>query len=68
MERLDWTINPYNDDKVMGSCALFGMMNLKGERFSSKIPIHAISVMRERYNGLGGGFACLLYTSPSPRD
>ncbi|MCX8170896.1 MAG: hypothetical protein N3E47_02830, partial [Candidatus Bathyarchaeota archaeon] len=47
----------YNDDKIFSSCALFGMINLAGERFASKEPVHAISSMRERGNGLGGGFA-----------
>lgn len=49
--------NPYGDDKVIDSCSLFGMMNLKGKRFPSKDPVRAISNMRERGNGLGGGFA-----------
>jgi glutamate synthase domain-containing protein 1 len=56
---LNWTRvnNIYNEDKVIDSCGLFGMMNLKGERFSSKDPVRAISNMHERGNGLGGGFA-----------
>ncbi|MGD0329753.1 MAG: glutamine amidotransferase family protein [Nitrososphaeria archaeon] len=33
------------------------MMNLKGERFSSKDPVRAIANMHDRGNGLGGGFA-----------
>ncbi len=49
--------NPYGDDKVMGACSLFGMMNLKGKRFSSRDPVKAISNMHDRGNGLGGGFA-----------
>lgn len=49
--------NPYGDDKVIDSCSLFGMMNNRGKRFSSKDPVRAISNMRERGNGLGGGFA-----------
>jgi len=49
--------NPYGDDKVIDSCSLFGMMNVKGKRFPSKDPVRAISNMRERGNGLGGGFA-----------
>jgi glutamate synthase domain-containing protein 1 len=49
--------NSYNDDKVIEGCSLFGMMNLKGERFSSKDPVRAIANMHDRGNGLGGGFA-----------
>jgi len=49
--------NPYGDDKVIDSCSLFGMMNTKGERFSSSNPVRAIANMHERVNGLGGGFA-----------
>ncbi|MGB9960159.1 MAG: class II glutamine amidotransferase [Candidatus Bathyarchaeales archaeon] len=49
--------NPYGDDKVSDACALFGMLNVKGLRFPSTDPVNAISKMRERENGLGGGFA-----------
>jgi len=49
--------NKYNDDKIFEGCSLFGMMNLKGERFSSKDPVRAITNMHDRGNGLGGGFA-----------
>jgi glutamate synthase domain-containing protein 1 len=49
--------NPYNDDKLIEACALFGMMNLSGRRFGVKDPLKAISNMRERSNGLGAGFA-----------
>ncbi len=41
----------------MDACALFGMLNVKGLRFPSTDPVNAISKMRERENGLGGGFA-----------
>lgn len=49
--------NPYNEDKVIDACGLFGMMDLTGKRFSSKNPVKAISNMHERGNGLGGGYA-----------
>jgi glutamate synthase domain-containing protein 1 len=49
--------NKYSEDKVIEACSLFGMMNLKGTRFSSKDPIKAIQNMHDRGNGLGGGFA-----------
>jgi glutamate synthase domain-containing protein 1 len=49
--------NPYGEDKVVDACSLFGMMNLKGKRFSSRAPVRAIANMHDRGNGLGGGFA-----------
>lgn len=49
--------NPYNDDKVISACSIFGMMNTTGERFSGKDIITAIANMHVRGNGLGGGFA-----------
>lgn len=44
-------------DKIISSCALFGVINLDEERFGSADPVRAISLMRERGNGLGAGFA-----------
>jgi len=49
--------NPYDDDKVIAACALFGMMDTSGRTFSGGDVITAISNMHERGNGLGGGFA-----------
>lgn len=49
--------NPYGDDKVFDACAIFGILNVKGLKFSFRDPVRAISTMRERENGLGGGFA-----------
>ena len=76
--------NPYNDDKVMSACSIFGAIDTSGQVFSGDGVIKAIANMHNRSNGLGGGFAvygiypqyaqyyafhiCLLYTSPSPRD
>jgi len=57
MKDLNRVNNPYGDDKVINACSLFGMMNLKGERFSSRDPVKAIANMHDRGNGLGGGFA-----------
>lgn len=57
MKNLSKTNNPYNDDKAFDGCSLFGMMNLEGTRFSARDPVKAIANMRERGNGLGGGFA-----------
>ncbi len=50
-------ISPFGDDKDFAGCAIFGMMNTDGKRFSSKDPVKAITNMHDRGNGLGGGFA-----------
>jgi len=57
MKDLTKVNNPHGDEKVFDACSIFGMMNLKGERFSAKDPIKAIANMHDRGNGLGGGFA-----------
>jgi len=49
--------NPYNDDKVIDACSIFGAMDTSGKRFSGKGVIKAIGNMHDRGNGLGGGFA-----------
>jgi glutamate synthase domain-containing protein 1 len=49
--------NPYNDDKVIDACSLFGAMDTSGKRFSGEGVIRAIANMHDRGNGLGGGFA-----------
>lgn len=54
---MKWVANPYNDDKVISNCALFGCINLNGRVFSGHIIIRAIANMHVRGNGLGGGFA-----------
>lgn len=38
-------------------CAISGIFSKKGKRFSGERIIHSISVMHDRSNGLGGGFA-----------
>ena len=43
--------------KIPSGCAVFGAMNESGEKFSGEMIIDGISVMHERANGLGGGFA-----------
>lgn len=45
------------DYKVSSSCGVVGIINESGERFSGTQIINAIACMRERSNGLGGGFA-----------
>ncbi len=49
--------NPYNDDKVVDACSIFGTMDTSGRRFSGEGVIKAIANMHDRGNGLGGGFA-----------
>lgn len=45
------------DDKDFSGCSIFGMINVRGERFNGEPSIAAIANMKERSNGLGGGFA-----------
>ncbi|MBC7253356.1 MAG: glutamine amidotransferase family protein [Actinobacteria bacterium] len=47
----------FRDDKEFSGCSIFGMMNVRGERFNGEPVITAIANMKERSNGLGGGFA-----------
>jgi len=49
--------NPYLEDKVFANCSIFGMMEMRGRPISGDPVIEAISSMRERSNGLGGGYA-----------
>lgn len=57
MKNLSQISNPFNDDKVIASCGLFGMMSLEGRTFSGKDILKAIANMHIRGNGLGGGLA-----------
>jgi len=57
MKNLSQISNPFNDDKVIANCGLFGMMSLEKNTFSGSDIIKAIANMRVRGNGLGGGFA-----------
>ena len=57
MKDLNKIQNPYNSDKVIDACSIFGMMDTSGRRFSGAGMIKAIGNMRVRGNGLGGGFA-----------
>jgi glutamate synthase domain-containing protein 1 len=47
----------FRDDKDYSGCSIFGMMNVRGEKFNGEPMITAIANMKERSNGLGGGFA-----------
>ncbi len=44
-------------EKMRSACGLSGIMDESGERFSGEEIISSISVMQERSNGLGAGFA-----------
>lgn len=57
MKNLSQISNPYNDDKVIAACGLFGMMSLEGRTFSGKDIMKAIANMNIRGNGLGGGLS-----------
>jgi glutamate synthase domain-containing protein 1 len=43
--------------RIPSGCAISAIMNRKGERFSGERIIRSISLMHDRSNGLGGGFA-----------
>jgi len=43
--------------RIPSGCAISGILNRKGKRFSGKDIIKSIALMRDRSNGLGGGFA-----------
>jgi len=45
------------DYRVASGCAVVGIMNQDGKKIDGSAVISSISVMRERSNGLGGGFA-----------
>ena len=49
--------NPYDDEKVIDACSIFGAMDRSGRRFSGEGVIKAIANMHDRGNGLGGGLA-----------
>ena len=57
MKELNRIQNPYQDDKVIDACSIFGAMDTSGKRFSGRGVIRGIANMHDRGNGLGGGFA-----------
>ena len=57
MKNLTGINNPYNDDKVIDACSIFGAMDRSGRCFSGDGVFKAIANMHDRGNGLGGGFA-----------
>ncbi len=47
----------FRDDKDFSGCSIFGIMNVRGQRFNGEAAMTAITNMKERSNGLGGGYA-----------
>jgi len=47
----------FRDDKDFSGCSIFGMMDTRGGKVDGGPIIRAIANMKERSNGLGGGFA-----------
>ncbi len=45
------------EEKIMSGCAISGIFDKKGRRFSGEEIIKSIALMHDRSNGLGGGFA-----------
>jgi len=43
--------------RIPSGCAVFGIMNESGQRFDGSKVLDGISMMHDRSNGLGGGFA-----------
>ena len=43
--------------RIPSGCAIAGVISRSGERINGKVIVDGISAMRERSNGLGGGFA-----------
>ncbi|MCK5594784.1 glutamine amidotransferase family protein [bacterium] len=44
-------------EKLISGCSVAGIMNESGRKISGEAIIRSIAVMRERSNGLGGGFS-----------
>ncbi|MDD3927040.1 MAG: hypothetical protein PHT33_10345 [bacterium] len=57
MKDLGAISNPYNEHKVVSNCSIFGFINRNGSPVSGSVAAGAIALMRNRSNGLGGGFA-----------
>ena len=57
MRELTRLNNQYGDDKVSDGCSIFGVMDTSGAVIPANVAISAIDLMRDRDNGLGGGFA-----------
>ncbi|MHA1699848.1 MAG: class II glutamine amidotransferase [Promethearchaeota archaeon] len=51
---MGWNIRQERD---RSGCSVLGILNKNGERFDSEPIVNGITVLHERSNGLGGGFA-----------
>lgn len=47
----------YPGYRIPSGCAVFGVINESGKLFNGRMILEAISMMHDRSNGLGGGFA-----------
>ena len=52
-----WKLKTKDVSYTPSGCAISGIMNTSGKRFSGEIVVKSIATMRFRSNGLGGGFA-----------
>ena len=43
--------------RIPSGCAISGVIDKSGKRMNGEVMIRSIATMRERSNGLGGGFA-----------
>ncbi len=53
----NYNIEFKSDYKVPSGCAVFGVIDEEGKVFNGETVINGISMMHDRSNGLGGGFA-----------
>jgi len=52
-----WRLKSKDLTYTPSGCAISGILNTKGQRFSGDMVVKSIATMRFRSNGLGGGFA-----------
>ena len=57
MVRRDGTLQKEGQVRIPAGCAISGIFSRKETNISGRRIVESISVMRERSNGLGGGFA-----------
>ena len=44
MKEINRTNNPYNDDKMINACSLFGVMDTSGRRFPGKVSLGLLPI------------------------
>ncbi|MGM0368308.1 MAG: class II glutamine amidotransferase [Actinomycetota bacterium] len=47
----------FMENRIPSGCAVFGIFNQSGSKFNGNAVLEGISMMHDRSNGLGGGFA-----------